>query len=240
MSLYRLIRSGYHVVVPQRVRHWVFVHSPSSLSRVRNRVVTALEEAAPHDHVYDKNYYEKIVEPTMVISVAAMAESIHKIFKPPTVVDLGCGTGTLLMALKERGISGQGFEYATAAIETCRSRGLVVSRLNIETDPCPDVRAHTAISTEVAEHLPGACAERFVEMLTTMAESNIVLTAATPGQGGTDHINEQPNSYWISKVEARGFRYQSDLTLSVRSQWSASGVAHCFAGTVMIFSRNPR
>lgn len=239
MSLYKILRSAYHSVLPKSVRHAIYLKSPKAVSSVRGRLVTMLEESAPHDDVYDKDYYQNIVEPTMQLSAKVMAQSICDHLRPVSVVDLGCGTGALLMALRDLGVSGRGFEYASAAIDTCTGRGLAVQRLNIETDPCPDARADVAISTEVAEHLPAACADRFVEMLAAMAAKQIVLTAATPGQGGTDHINEQPNTYWITKVERHGFRYDPALTETVRREWAAAGVAHCFAGTVMMFARLP-
>jgi hypothetical protein len=52
-------------------------------------------------------------------------------------------------------------------------------------------------SLEVAEHLPPARAKTFVADLA--AQAPVVLSsAATPGQGGENHLNEQPGSYWQS------------------------------------------
>ena len=33
----------------------------------------------------------------------------------------------------------------------------------------------------------------------------VLFSAAHPGQGGDDHINEQPQSYWVSKFASRGY-----------------------------------
>ena len=52
-----------------------------------------------------------------------------------------------------------------------------------------------AQSLEVAEHLPQARAATFVSDL--VAHAPVVLfSAASPGQGGENHINEQPAEYW--------------------------------------------
>jgi SAM-dependent methyltransferase len=151
------------------------------------------------------------------------------------VVDLGCGTGALLAALAELKIHGRGLEYATAAIDIAKRRGIEVERYDIEHDPLPPIKADVAISTEVAEHLPEKCADRFVDVLVSIAQSAIILTAAVPSAGGTDHVNEQPNEYWIAKMEQRGARLDDDLTRRWRTEWSRAWVAHCFASAVMVF-----
>lgn len=100
------------------------------------------------------------------------------------------------------------------------------------------MRADVAISTEVAEHLPEACADRFLDVLTTISD-NVVLTAAqadTP-HSSTDHVNEQPPSYCINKMNARGYTYLKDLSDSWRPQWEKAGVAACFWGSIMAFSK---
>lgn len=57
---------------------------------------------------------------------------------------------------------------------------------------------------EVAEHLPHAKAETFVDNL--VAHGDVILfSAAVPHQGGEHHVNEQPPEYWRSKFAARGY-----------------------------------
>ena len=57
---------------------------------------------------------------------------------------------------------------------------------------------------EVAEHLPHAKAELFVDNL--VAHGDVVLfSAAVPHQGGEHHVNEQPPEYWRQKFKARGY-----------------------------------
>ncbi len=57
---------------------------------------------------------------------------------------------------------------------------------------------------EVAEHLPHAKAELFVDNL--VAHGDVILfSAAVPHQGGEHHVNEQPPEYWREKFKARGF-----------------------------------
>ena len=116
----------------------------------------------------------------------------------------------------------------------CRRSGLTVRRLDIERDPIPPDRADVVVSTEVAEHLNEENADRFVELLTSLAPTAVV-TAAVPGQGGTDHVNEQPNEYWIEKFEAREFAFDRDLSSRLRAEWRDAGVEGFLYGSLMIF-----
>lgn len=93
-----------------------------------------------------------------------------------------------------------------------------------------------AISMEVAEHLPKRYADRLVGLLAALAPT-VVFSGATPGQGGMDHVNEQPHEYWITKFEARGFRYELELTDRWRRQWEVDGVASFYHRNLMIFRR---
>ncbi len=96
------------------------------------------------------------------------------------------------------------------------------------------IGADLVISTEVAEHLPESAADRFVELLTSVAPAAVV-TAALPGSGGKDHVNEQPNAYWVAKFAARGFTLHEELTTRLRDEWRDAGVDQVFYKSLMIF-----
>lgn len=79
-----------------------------------------------------------------------------------------------------------------------------ITRWNLEHPLPPLGRFDVAICTEVAEHLPLQAAPILVSGLVTLSD-NIVFTAATPGQGGRHHLNEQPHSYWETLFRDHGF-----------------------------------
>lgn len=70
--------------------------------------------------------------------------------------------------------------------------------------PKLDQKFDLCISLEVAEHLSEAIANDFVDFLCT-ASDVVLFSAATKCQGGTNHINEQWQSYWIDIFESNGY-----------------------------------
>ena len=61
------------------------------------------------------------------------------------------------------------------------------------------------------------------------------MTAATVNPRGTDHCNEQPNTYWIDKFCERGMIHDASLTVRWRREWAERGAAGCFSSAVMVF-----
>lgn len=112
----------------------------------------------------------------------------------------------MLAELNKKGVNVLGFEYSQAAIEMCQSKGLSIKKFDIESQESINEKADLIISVEVAEHLPAKCVDRYVELLTNISDI-VLITAAPPGQGGIDHVNEQPNEYWIEKFLAKNFQY---------------------------------
>ena len=75
---------------------------------------------------------------------------------------------------------------------------------NIEERITLERRFDLVESLEVAEHLTPARADSFVEDLTRLSDV-ILFSAAIPAQGGTNHVNEQWQSYWAEKFLRLGY-----------------------------------
>ena len=78
--------------------------------------------------------------------------------------------------------------------------------------------------------------DTYVDYLCKTSDT-VVMTAAGPGQGGTDHVNEQPKDYWIAKFQARGLTLDSKLSPEFSAEWRAAGVADFYYQNLMIFRR---
>lgn len=198
------------------------------------RVRQSVEASAGHQDIYDEAYYDNRDAEK---SARAIADSLVAEFSPTRVLDLGCGTGDLLNALREHGVEGLGLELSDAALKVCRERGLNVRQFDLEVDDDSDIaQFDVVVSTEVAEHLPERCADRYVEMLATHADI-VVFTAAPPGQGGTDHVNEQPPEYWLEKFAGYGFAIDRETTDRCSKSWRDAGAQPWYHENVMALRR---
>jgi SAM-dependent methyltransferase len=220
-----LIKVVYRAIVPTAVR------ASARVARLKARLL-------PHNWIYDSEFYEKSVEGAAVRGAAKMAAAIIDDLKATSVIDVGCGTGALLAALRDRGCQVYGLEYAEAALAYCRLRRLDVAKFDLENDDFTEGRVFdVAVSMEVAEHLPQKAADRYIDLLTRLSPI-VVFTAAPPGQGGTDHVNEQPSSYWIARFRDHGFDLAVELSQRLRDRWKAAGdIEDWYHRNLMIFRR---
>lgn len=233
-SLYGILKSIWCGLLPTPVRHSLYESFPNK--KLYHAVLAKLQAGASHEEIYDQDYYDRLVDPPMLESGPVMAASFKAAFNPSSVVDVGCGTGVLLRACRELGMKAEGLEYSEAALAICRKRGIEARKFDIESEIPGGVRADLAVSTEVAEHLHERYADRFVDLLCSIAD-RVALTAAVPGSTGDDHVNEQPNEYWIAKFAARGYAHDAALSAEWRRDWPAAGVHGIYHSTVMVFRR---
>ena len=116
--------------------------------------------------------------------------------QPASVLDVGCGIGTWLSVLQQRGvmdIRGVDGKWLNTADLVCDSA--IVQVCDLEAGFDLKRRFDLTICLEVAEHLFPVAAERFIESLVRHS-SAILFSAAIPFQGGHHHVNEQFLTYW--------------------------------------------
>jgi SAM-dependent methyltransferase len=158
------------------------------------------------DVAYDDEFYEDISDGSRR-SAAVVVPVVLRLFPGiRSVADFGCGSGTWLAEFLICGVprvSGLDFgdgtrKYLFIPRETFRVADL--------SQPVRDVPPHDLVmSVEVAEHLPESSARSFVRSLTSVADL-VTFSAATPLQGGHNHLNERWPSYWIRLFRDAGFR----------------------------------
>lgn len=126
-------------------------------------------------------------------------------FRVGSVVDVGCGVGGWLREFARSGVDdylGLDGDYVPRNALKIPPERFVAT--DLRSFDGPDRRFDLAVSLEVAEHLPEADADRFVAGLVRAAPV-VLFSAAIPGQGGTDHINEQWQDYWYERFVANGY-----------------------------------
>lgn len=228
--LYSAVRFVFRWAVPQAVKTLLFDGRFPALNRLR----AGMESRAGHDAIYDRVYYAEI-DQYMLHAASVISGSILSRWPDVrSVLDVGCGTGALLAELSRRGVSGIGLEKSAEAIRVCKERGVDVRTHDLEAGGPSPYRVDLVISTEVAEHLPESLADTFIDFLTASGP-RVVMTAATPGQGGTDHVNEQPHEYWIAKMSDRGFTFDATTTTAWRETWRRAEIDQSYVRNVMVF-----
>lgn len=155
---------------------------------------------------YSDNFYRSNL-PGMSQSAATVLGLLYRDGRPASVLDVGCGRGAWLAAAEALGTRRlRGLDGPWVRPEQLLSPGIEFSAVDFEGPlPALDERYDLCLSLEVAEHLPAARATEFVDYLCA-ASDRVLFSAAIPLQGGTHHINEQPQSYWAALFAARGYR----------------------------------
>ena len=146
-------------------------------------------------YVYD-SAFQNMAATGSAYAARRIISIVQTIVTVQSVVDIGCARGTWLREWQAQGVN-----------DIVGVDGDYVDRGKLEISPrcfvTHDLAAHydlgrrfdLAQSLEVAEHLPAASAASFVADLVSHAPV-VLFSAAPPGQGGENHLNEQPYDYW--------------------------------------------
>ena len=162
------------------------------------------KQAHAGEQAYDEKFYSGQKNGSFK-SASAILPLVAKLVHPRTVVDVGCGVGTWLAVWQK--IFGSEI-YGIDGDYVDRSQLLIDAEnfhpANLEERITLQRRFDLAMTLEVAEHLTPARADSFVEDLTRLSDV-ILFSAAIPAQGGTNHVNEQWQSYWAQKFLRLGY-----------------------------------
>lgn len=216
MAVKKTLAAAYRRIVPEPLRRFV-----------RARIAGS---------GYSRAFFTQLDE-LQAASYDVMATTIIECLSPRSVVDVGCGSGALLAALKRQGVPTLlGLESSPEGLDIARRRGIDARFCDLGHPFTLNPDFDLAVCLEVAEHLPEPLAEAFVASLAS-GPDHLVFSAATPGQGGENHVNEQPHEYWIERLRRHGFSGNEQTTREVRAAWTERGVASWYCRNVIFFDR---
>lgn len=136
-----------------------------------------------------------------------------------SIADYGAGLGGFGMFLKQQGIP-EVHCYDADPIVVKTSGGLCQTvDLGKEQPSLPKV--DLAMTLEVGEHIPKEFEQSFLNNLAEAGTKAVVVSWAHPGQGGTRHVNEQPQWYIADQLRQRGYALDRYRTEAMRT--SAQG-----------------
>ena len=169
-------------------------------------------------------------------SPRAVIPVITSLLKPKSIVDFGCGLGSWLRVFKDSGIDKilglDGDWVDRTKIETSVIDNF--KEVDLEKEIKLKEKFDLAISLEVAEHLHKESADIFIENLTN-ASDVIVFSAAVPMQGGQNHINEQPLTYWVNLFDKYNYKFYDIIRGRI---WNMDNVFWWYKQNMVVFSKN--
>jgi SAM-dependent methyltransferase len=156
----------------------------------------------------DDQFYKHTTDVHNLTAPRLVVPLVMQLTHPTSVLDVGCGTGTWLVAFSEQGVS----DYLGIDGEYVDQKLLQIplskfKPVDLRKDWSLGRRFDLVVSLEVAEHIDERSADLFVAELVKHGDV-ILFSAAIPGQKGQYHVNEQWPEYWQEKFHQHGYFFQ--------------------------------
>ncbi len=185
------------------------------------------------DTPYSNDYYASFQDASLR-SARVVVPMVLGLYRPRSVVDVGCGQGYWLSAFCDAGIhdvmglDGDYVDRARLRFPADRFRPT-----ELASPPAVDRTFDLAVSVEVAEHLPPSASERFADFMASLAPV-LLFSAAIPGQHGTAHTNPRWHRYWKDAYAARGYEALDPLRPQI---WHDERVAIYYRQNLHLYAR---
>ena len=166
-----------------------------------------------------------------------MVNILMEYFHPRSVVDVGCGNAEFLSFFHKKGVIIKGYDGSSHAIEKSLVDPAFIELHDLRDPILFDRKFDLVLCLEVAEHVENKYSKELIGSLARLSD-NIVFTAATPGQGGHFHINEQPRGFWVSLWSSNGYKYNGTLTELIKKDFKEKDILCWYSDNLMIFQRD--
>ena len=187
-----------------------------------------LSGETPYDRAFYQGHEEGVYQ-----SASIIVPLILSLFPFESVVDAGCGIGTWAGCFLENGVRdviGIDGDYVDRSMLRIPQERFFAHDLRMPVQL--NRRFQLAVCLEVGEHLPEARSRGLVNDLVSLAPC-VLFSAALPGQGGTDHINEQYLSKWASLFATHDF---VALDLIRHQIWNRGEVNWWYRQNIVLFA----
>jgi hypothetical protein len=156
-------------------------------------------------YTYDRQFY-KYINRGALDSASEVVPLVQKLVPQiGSVLDVGCGSGAWLSVWKVAGVEVMGLDGDYVDRASLLVDASEFWPVDISSGFSTGEKYDLAQCLEVAEHLPTTDGTTLVESLCAHADV-VLFSAAAPGQGGENHINEQPYKYWRDLFATEGFQ----------------------------------
>lgn len=185
------------------------------------------------DATYNEQFYAEISDGSRRSAAAVVPLLLRLVPGVQSVVDFGCGSGTWLAEFSLCGVRkvlGLDFGQGTSEYLFIPREDFRVADLTREVSVA---RHDLAMSLEVAEHMSDSAARTFVRSIASAGDV-VLFSAATPLQGGHNHVNERWPSYWIRLFAAHGLECHDVLRPLV---WNDQRIAWWYRQNLLLFTK---
>ncbi|MEO1240402.1 MAG: methyltransferase domain-containing protein [Pseudomonadota bacterium] len=187
---------------------------------------------------YDEGFYRTQKAGSLISAERVLSKLAPVLGDLKSAVDIGCGVGGWLKVLSDcyPGIAVAGVDHPDVPdselfIDKTDFHGHDLSQ-SLDLGRRFDI----AVTLEVIEHIDEQYADIFVDNLARHSDL-ILFSAATPRQGGTNHVNEQWPSYWCAKMSARGYKAHDIIRPLI---WEDDDIEYWYRQNMLLFAKDGR
>jgi SAM-dependent methyltransferase len=155
-------------------------------------------------------------------------------FAIDSVLDLGCGIGTWLDVFSkggQRSIVGVEAERLADSELVIDQKHFINADISLPVDL--KKRFDLVLLLETAEHINAKFAPIIIDNAARHSDL-ILFSAAIPGQGGLDHVNEQLPEYWVKLFDMCDFEVFDIVRHSI---WNDDCIPSWYRQNLLVFSR---
>lgn len=180
--------------------------------------------------VYDDKFYAQINDSAM-ISADIILPLVKKIIPFKTVIDVGCGQGAWGVSLNQNEYTGIDGDYVSTDNLLIEKSQFIAKDLGEKFNLRK--KFDLLISLEVAEHILPQNAGVFIDNLCRHSDT-ILFSAAIPGQGGNNHLNEQWQGWWAEAFILKGYTPYDIVRPAI---WYDKRIPYYYRQNIIVYSK---